>query len=197
MRILKNIHLISIDFVNVYLVERGDKLVLIDCALEGSSDKIFSYIESIGRSPEDISVIIITHRHRDHTGALGEILNKVRTKVAAHKLEAEKIDANVDILLNDNDVLEGLRVVHTPGHTPGHICLLDEETKALFVGDLIYEEKGELLEIPHKYSDDPMGNREAIKKLAELDFKHILPSHGKPILDRGKEALLELIKKLE
>ena len=202
MRVIGNIHVIPVSYVNVYLIERGNKLILIDSGVEGSSKEIFQYIESINYRPEDLSLIIITHRHRDHTGGLRELLEKVDAKIVAHEAEVEGIKRSVgidkvDILVKDNDEIEGLRVIHTPGHTPGHICLLDKDTQSLFIGDLVHEENGELHEIPHEYSDDPAKNREAIKKLAKIDFKHILPSHGEPILNNGKEALLNLINKLE
>jgi len=94
-------------------------------------------------------------------------------------------------------MVHGLQVIHTPGHTPGHIALLDMETKALFVGDLIYEENGRLMEIPQKYSMDPEMNRESIKKLLNYDFIHILPSHGRPVIGDEREKLSELVKTLE
>ena len=156
----------------------------------------------MNRKPEDISLIIITHKHGDHTLGLREILEKTNAKIAAHKDEVEgiiektKID-RVDIALVDGDEIEGLKVIHTPGHTPGHICLLDENTGALFVGDIVYTEKGDIDEIPHHYSEDPNLNRESIKKLANVNFKHLLPSHGDPIMGKGKEALLRLIKRFE
>ncbi|MHA1609135.1 MAG: MBL fold metallo-hydrolase [Candidatus Njordarchaeales archaeon] len=201
MRLIDNIHMLTISFVNVYIIERGEKLILIDAGLENSPDYILPYIESIGHRPEDLLVVIITHKHGDHTLGLRGILERTKARVAAHKLEAEGIKERagidtIDILLENGDEIESLRVIHTPGHTPGHICLLDKKTGALFIGDLVYEENGELLEIPHKYSEDPIANREAIKSLARVDFKHMLLSHGRPILNTGKEALLELIKKL-
>ena len=201
MRVLEGIHLITLSFVNCFLVERGGELILVDTGVEGSSKQIFNYIESLGYKLGDVSLIVITHKHGDHTGALKEVLGETDAKVAAHKLEADGIIEkagieNIDILLEDNQVIGDLRVIHTLGHTPGHICLLDEKTGALFVGDLVHEENGELHEIPQYYSEDPEGNREAIKSLLDIDFLHVLPSHGKPILNNGKNALRELVERL-
>jgi glyoxylase-like metal-dependent hydrolase (beta-lactamase superfamily II) len=55
---------------NVYLVEDGDKLILIDTGLPRNEKKILKYIESLGRKPEDVSTIVITHFHIDHIGSL-------------------------------------------------------------------------------------------------------------------------------
>ena len=55
---------------NVYLVEDGDKLILIDTGLPRSDKKIVKYIEELGRKPHDVSTIVITHFHIDHVGSL-------------------------------------------------------------------------------------------------------------------------------
>ncbi len=199
MRVLGNIHLVKIDYVNVYVIERDNELLLIDAGLSNATEHVLPYINSLGYDPKDLSLIIITHKHSDHVGGLKELLEASGAKVAASRYEVDGIKERtsinkIDVLLNDGDIIKGLRVIHTPGHTPGHIALLEENTKALFVGDLMRVENGKLLEIPEKYSEDPEANREAIKKLVNIDFSHILPAHGEPILNRGKEALLELIK---
>ena len=208
MRVVGGIHLVDETFANVYLIEKGEKLLLIDAGLPGEYEKVLKYIEKLGYVPEDVEVIIVTHAHYDHVGSLKDLKDATGAKVAAHKdevpyLKGEKTyrreiePVDVEIELNDGDEIEGLRVIHSPGHTPGSICLLDLETKALFVGDLVMEENGKLEEIPHHYSLDPMKNREAIKKLLDVDFVHLLPSHGKPILNEGKEKLRELVERFQ
>ncbi|WP_461866477.1 hypothetical protein [Thermococcus sp.] len=67
----------------------------------------------------------------------------------------------MDIPLEDGDEIAGLRVVHSPGHTPESIVLYAEELKAVFPEDLVHEENGKLYEIPHQYSMGPGMNREA------------------------------------
>ncbi|MCS7365256.1 MAG: MBL fold metallo-hydrolase, partial [archaeon GB-1867-035] len=105
---------------------------------------------------------------------------------------------DVDVEVNDGDLIYGLQVIHTPGHTPGSICLYYPAEKALFIGDLIVNENNILTEIPTQYSLDPEKNREAIKHVYEVvDFELLLPSHGEPILKNGKEKLLTLIKSFE
>jgi len=196
MRILNGIHMVKISFVNVYIIERDDELLLIDTGIPGSTDNILSYIEAIGYKPDNVSIIVITHAHQDHIGGLRALIKRTNAMVAAHRLEREYISDKVDILLEEGMNVKGLRVIHTPGHTPGHICLLDINANSLFVGDLMYEENGKLYEIPHKYSRDPERNRDAIRKLLDIEFRHIMPSHGNPIIERGKNAVYELLKEL-
>ncbi|ALV63364.1 hypothetical protein ADU37_CDS16650 [Thermococcus sp. 2319x1] len=206
MRVVGGIHLVDETFANVYLIERGEKLFLIDAGLPGEYEKVLKYIEKLGYVPEDVETIIVTHAHYDHVGSLKDLKDATGAKVAAHKDEIPYLTGEkkfrreiepveVEIELNDGKEIEGLRVIHSPGHTPGSICLLDLETKALFVGDLVMEENGKLKEIPHHYSLDPMKNREAIKKLLDVDFVHLLPGHGRPILDEGKEKVRELVER--
>ena len=206
MKVIGDIHLVDGTFANVYLIRRGEKLLVVDAGLPGEYEKVLRYIEKLGHLPEDVETIIVTHAHHDHVGSLKDLKDATGANIAAHKdevpyLKGEKTfrseiePVDVEIKLNDGDEVHGLKVIHSPGHTPGSICLLDLKTKALFVGDLVMEENGKLEEIPHHYSLDPMKNREAIRRLLDIDFVHLLPSHGKPILNEGKEKLRELVER--
>ena len=207
MKVIGDIHLVDGTFANVYLIRRGEKLLVVDAGLPGEYEKVLRYIEKLGHLPEDVETIIVTHAHHDHVGSLKDLKDATGANIAAHKdevpyLKGEKTfrseiePVDVEIKLNDGDEVHGLKVIHSPGHTPGSICLLDLKTKALFVGDLVMEENGKLEEIPHHYSLDPMKNREAIRRLLDIDFVHLLPSHGKPILNEGKEKVRELVERL-
>ena len=138
----------------------------------------------------DVATIIITHAYWDHIGGLRTPIKRINAMVAAHRLERGYISDKIDILLEEGMNVKGLKVIHTPGHNPGHICLLDTNTNSMFIGDLMYEENGQLYEIPHKYSRDPERNRDAIRKLLDIEFKHIMPSHGNPIIDHGKNSCI-------
>lgn len=206
--VLRGIHLVDGSFANVYILLRGGHLVAIDAGAPGNEERVLSYISAIGAEPSSLRLVIATHAHYDHVGALKKLKDTTGARVAAHRDEAPFIEGRekllgsrhepveVDILLSDGDVVEGLRVVHVPGHTPGSIALLDEELGALFIGDLAYEENGVLYEIPQHYSLDPQGNRRSIRKLLRLGFRHVLPGHGRPIIGRGREAVEDLVRRL-
>jgi len=206
MKVIGDIHLVDNTFANVYLIVRKEKIIAIDAGLPEEYEKVLEYIDSLRRFPEEVETIIITHAHYDHVGSLKALKDATGANIAAHEeeipyLTGEKTfgrmitPVEVEISLKDDDEIHGLKVIHSPGHTPGSICLLDLETKALFVGDLVMEENGKLEEIPHQYSLDPMKNREAIRKLLDVDFVHLLPSHGQPILNEGKEKVRELVER--
>lgn len=179
----------------MYIIDRGDHLVLIDTGIESTCEKILKKIEELGKP---LKTVIITHYHLDHTGSLKCVKDGTGAKVVAHEEEVkaieEKTGVRVDVPVKDGDVVEGLKVFHMPGHTRGSICLLDEESGALFVGDLMVERDGKLYEVPQQYSEDPMMNRERIKELLNIEFKAIYPAHGEPVLENAKEKVKELVE---
>jgi hydroxyacylglutathione hydrolase len=91
---------------------------------------------------EDIRVryIIITHTHGDHLGAFREVRDKLKVTVAVHPSEASILPSSPDLTLADGDLVNfgtvSLKVIHTPGHTLGSLCLLTG--KHLFSGDTLF-----------------------------------------------------------
>ena len=142
--------------VNCYLIEESDSLTLIDAAIPSSYKKILKAAKDIGKP---IKQIVLTHAHSDHIGsldALKERLQDVKVNVSKRDalllkgdkslLEGEpktpirggvpkSIQTRPDRLLGDGDMIGSLRVVTTPGHTPGSISLIDTRTNTMIVGD--------------------------------------------------------------
>ncbi len=148
-------------YINVYLLI-GKRIILIDTGINGSEKIIFDYIEDIGRSVKEISHILLTHAHPEHTGAVSLIKEKTQCKVGLHVNEKEflydegkkenypffnwdKYDYQkfeIDFLINDGDILDldeklRIKVIHTPGHTRGSVSFLLQQDNALFTGDAI------------------------------------------------------------
>ncbi|MCB0597787.1 MAG: MBL fold metallo-hydrolase [Lewinellaceae bacterium] len=88
--ILKNIHLIKLGAVNAYLIDHGG-LTLIDTGYPGSEKKIFGYLNKIGRRPEQIEQVIVTHLHTDHSGSLAAIQAATGTRVLMHPADAAMV----------------------------------------------------------------------------------------------------------
>ena len=72
--------------------------------------------------------ILLTHDHIDHIGALAQLRAELKVPLAAHNSDAKNLIPPPEILLNDGDTVQlgelKLTVLHTPGHTPGSLCLL-------------------------------------------------------------------------
>lgn len=199
-RVLGTVHIVTDAFVNAYIIDRGDHFLLIDTGIDTTGKLIQNYLIGLGRTIDDVSLILITHHHGDQIGSLMELKERTEARVAAHEYESElirsKAGVTVDAILKHGDFIEGLEVIHTPGHTPGHIVLLDKSSGSLFIGDLAHEEGGMLYEIPHHYSMDPEGNRMSIARLLDYDFENVMPSHGNPIIGSGKDKVEKLVKEL-
>lgn len=84
--------------------------------------------------------ILITHTHMDHLGALSELKSKLGTPIAVHPLDARRLSLKPEILLGDGETVSignvKLKVLHTPGHTPGSVCFLTG--KYLISGDTLF-----------------------------------------------------------
>lgn len=178
---------------NVYVVED----ILIDTGSGVNKNYLYSEIKKTGINPEDIATIVNTHCHYDHVG--GNHL--FSAEVAIHELEApamEKADPmetvsylfgrtlepiNIDRILKEGDKIADFEVLHTPGHSPGGICLWDGEI--LISGDTVFANGGfGRMDVGGNYQD--MVN--SIKKLLELDVKYLLPGHG-PWASEGNQHI--------
>jgi hydroxyacylglutathione hydrolase len=99
--------------------------------------------------------------------------------------------AEVDMLIDDGDeipLLGGIKVLHTPGHTPGSICLFLQKERLVIVGDLLSH--GPALRLPaKKYTVDLTQEIDSISKLASLDFDTICFGHGVPIMRKARAAV--------
>jgi glyoxylase-like metal-dependent hydrolase (beta-lactamase superfamily II) len=107
--------------------------------------------------------------------------------------------------VEDGDIIEPvegtrLRVIHTPGHAKGHMCLYDEDRKVLFSGDQIL---GSGTPYIGKWPDDSNGDMDdylaSLERLKKLDMRLMLPGHGPTITDPYKriEETIERKKKRE
>jgi|SRR5208283_512773 len=225
MEIMKGIHQVDGVNGNCYLVQRESGWVLIDTGMPGNADKIVKYLSSINLKPSDITLIAITHCHIDHVGSLARLKQLSGAKVACHEDDADFISGKrqlqmpkgvpfyfrillplfkakpvePDILLKDGQMIGGFEVVHTPGHTPGSICLLDRNTKSLFVGDNLRFMDGQIKGPPIVMDAAPM--KKSIARIAELEFETMYSGHGKPLTPGAskkiKDVLPSLIKSVE
>ena len=93
------------------------------------------------------------------------------------------------------DTAGGLKVIHTPGHTEGHISLLHLESKTLITGDSIFNMTSRLAWSLSGFCVDYLQSQETAKRFVDLDFKHAAFTHGPEIMDKGKERITKFLVK--
>jgi glyoxylase-like metal-dependent hydrolase (beta-lactamase superfamily II) len=127
--------------------------------------------------------VILTHKHPDHVGSLGAVV-ALAPDAAAYAGAEDIPDIGADPALSplvDGDDVFGLRVVATPGHTPGHIAVLDPLGGLLVAGDALTVVDGRLTGPNPEFTPDMATAMESVAKLADLDLRTILVGHGDPV----------------
>jgi len=159
----------------------------------GNAGDIFQTVTDSGL---DIKVIVLTHGHSDHIAALYDIQDRTGAEVAIHTADAEflhgrgplssmfgisyKTPGPPDRLLHEGDTIDigdlHLSVLHTPGHTPGSICLITDNK--VFTGDtLLYHGIGTTL-MPGS-SRRQLINSIQTKLMVLPDTTAVYPGHGR------------------
>ena len=157
-----------------------------DSVVVDAPAKAGKIIESLkGTNPR---YILLTHSHMDHIGALSELRSKLRIPLAAHVADAGVLSPQPEIQLNNGDTVSfgniKLKVLHTPGHTPGSLCF--KTGKYLLAGDTIFPGG------PGKTSS-PANFQQIIKSITSQIFPldddtQVYPGHGNStVLKKEKE----------
>ena len=180
---------------NAYVVA-SDRVCVIDPGIDPQRVLKHKCEYSIGTD-----VLINTHCHFDHVGANLGILGIGGVKAACHEYDAGAIETGdgslqlaglfgreairhwVDRRMRDGDVVDLggiiLEVIHTPGHTPGSMCLYEPESKSLFTGDTVFADGVGRTDLKGGSIDDL---EESVRKLVDLaderGIEKIYPGHG-------------------
>ncbi len=227
MKITEHVHAIKIPFqvktdsgtlerfVYSYLIF-GDEICLIDSGVCSSEKIIFNYLEKTGHSPDDISLLILTHSHPDHVGSAQSVQRISGCEIAAHEGEKSWIEdvdlqfkerpvpnfhsmvegsVQVDHVLEDMDVVElgsdiNLKVIHTPGHSKGSISIHIPSKSVLITGDAV-PIKGDL-----PIYDDFTGSIHSIEMLMGVeDVELLLSSWDEP--QKGENVHKKMFESLD
>ncbi len=137
----------------------------------------------------ELVAIVATHHHEDHVGGVEVLARELGVAVWAHELTVDRLAsetrslverrlADGDVIVLDGPTPEAWRILHTPGHAPGHVCLLEERTRTVIVGDMVAS-VGTILIAPG--DGDMQVYLAQLDRLAGLDATLALPAHGDPI----------------
>jgi hydroxyacylglutathione hydrolase len=156
------------NFVYIVLDEQSKKAALIDSGWETEPIK-----KKISENKLNLIYVIATHEHFDHISSIEDIAREMNAKFVAHEFSGLK----ADIFVRDGDTLQlgesKLQIIHTPGHTPGSICIYDG--KNLFTGDTLFIGTCGRTDFPGG-SDEQLYN--SLRRLMKLpDSTIIYPGH--------------------
>jgi glyoxylase-like metal-dependent hydrolase (beta-lactamase superfamily II) len=192
---------------NAFLVEGDDGFTLVDVGWAKAPRVLLDAVADQGRKPADIRRIVLTHAHPDHVKGAAELRRRTGAHILIHEADAHWLQngrvpsggrsgalgrtidrlpllhwspVEPDDVLYDGDHIDGsagLRVIHTPGHTPGHIVLHHEPSHTVLVGDAIFNRRGELSLGPAALAADPAARPAGLAKLP-ADATTIGFAHG-------------------
>jgi glyoxylase-like metal-dependent hydrolase (beta-lactamase superfamily II) len=207
--------------VNAYLVREDDGLTVVDTMLPRSAKRILAAAEELGAP---ITRIVLTHAHGDHIGSLDELAAALgEVEVLISERDAALLAGDKTLQPGEEGKLRGgypgartrptgtlgpgdrvgsLEVVSTPGHTPGHIALLDLRDKTIFCGDVFSTLGGVATSakanprfpLPAAATWNRALELESARVVRDLDPARLAPGHGK-VVEAPGEAIDAAIAK--
>ncbi|HLH85535.1 MAG TPA: MBL fold metallo-hydrolase [Thermoplasmataceae archaeon] len=200
MKVTDHIEMIEGTMANSFLVQAEGGTIIVDAGTQRSGRRIVEFCRKRGLSP---SMVLITHYHPDHIGGLYAVYEAFRPKIYAGSVEIPVIGgrsrmkpANSLIskvvaslirskpvtgisdakTLNDSEI----KVIDTPGHTPGSTSYLFTRDSAIFVGDALYEKHGQP-QINRAFTLDYDRAKDSVREIMRSGAQLALPGHGKPL----------------
>lgn len=198
-------------------VDDDGQVTLVDAGTKRAPRRILAGLEHIGVAPSDVTRLLVTHAHPDHIGGLATMRGRTGATVAVHERDAAYVREGkgpvldrstlggrlfrrnrgsaptpVEDELVDGQVLDvggGLRVVHTPGHSPGHVALLHQASGVLITGDSIWNMRSRMTWPVPAFCTDVAMARETAHVLAELEYQVAAFTHGPEIREGAREAV--------
>jgi glyoxylase-like metal-dependent hydrolase (beta-lactamase superfamily II) len=182
---------------NVYVLVCGGEAAVVDAA--DCCDVLQGSLKEMGAV---LKYLLLTHGHPSHISSLSRIKKEMGGMICMHPsdrdlLRQQEEGLEPDLLLADGQALKlaetTIKVLHTPGHTPGSLCYHLREAGALFTGDTLF--KGEFGKIKGPHSMGLM--LRSLKRLNSVipPKTTVYPGHG-PMTTMSKEAWLDTLDNL-
>ncbi len=209
MKITENVYALDSTKGNYTYIIQDKEAVLIDTGRPGQGKNILNELKSLNINPKNIKDILLTHHDIDHIGNAYLLQQETGSTLWASKEDIPYIYGDksrpgikklVSVLMRtkkpenikaySDQTIDSVEVISTPGHTPGHVCLLYKDV--LFVGDLVRNSKGQLKPLTSFMNWDETALRDSINKIREYSFNWVCPAHGEPLeIDNEWETILK------
>ena len=189
---------VDLGFVSAYVLVTGNQAVVVDTGTEGSAASIEAVLGEVGLGWGDVGHVVLTHHHGDHAGSIGAVL-EAATGATGYIGAADLPNVTAPRALTpleDGADVAGLRIVATPGHTPGHIAVLDPVAGILVAGDALGVQGGAAVAPNAQFTADMATAEASVKALAELAFETLLVGHGEPLETGGQASVAALAASL-
>jgi glyoxylase-like metal-dependent hydrolase (beta-lactamase superfamily II) len=182
---------VDLGFVSAYVLVRAGEAAVVDTGGAGADDEIADALASIGLDWGAVGHVILTHRHSDHIGSVSAVLEAAPDATGyAGAADLASIDAPRELrAVTDGDTVFGLQIVATPGHTAGHVSVLDPVGGILVAGDALNTSGGKVTGPNPGYTEDMATASDSVARLAALSFETLLVGHGDPI-EGGASAMV-------
>jgi glyoxylase-like metal-dependent hydrolase (beta-lactamase superfamily II) len=184
-----------------------DGVVVVDTGVPGAEADILAALAELGRDPNEVRHVLITHADGDHVGGLAALVAATGARVYASEHEADVIEGRaparngetresgrVDQRVRPGETLSlhgGIEVVDTAGHTLGHVAYFLPGDGVLVAGDCVNNSDG-LVASPPRLTADEDKARVAVRTIAALRPRTLCMGHGPSLVGDAAERLAEL-----
>ena len=184
-------HRVNLDFVSAYILYRGGEAALVDTGVDGSADAITAGLGEVGLAWDSVGHVILTHKHPDHMGSVDAVMEQAPGAVLyAGAPDIPEIAAvMVPQPVGDGDSVFDLDIIETPGHTAGHLCVLDSSAGILVAGDAMVGASGGVAGPDPAFAENMTVAIDSVRKLAGFAYEIALFGHGEPVLEGASAAV--------
>jgi glyoxylase-like metal-dependent hydrolase (beta-lactamase superfamily II) len=213
------------NLINSFLFEEPDgSLTLVDAGMKRAPRRLVRALTELGKRPQDVSRILLTHAHRDHVGGASTMRTRTGASVHSHNIDAKYIrdgrhpsldrevplarifahittrlpSCEVDETFDDGDLLDvagGVSVLHTPGHSPGHCSFLHKASGVLITGDALVNFRHKMSYSYAAFCSNFKLSQDTADRLGEPDYEIAAFTHGPEIRSGAREAVRGFLTK--
>ncbi len=175
---------VNLGFVSAYILARRGEAAIVDTGVPGSEEDIEAGLSRLDLGWGDVGHVIVTHLHNDHQGSLPAVLGLATDATGyAGAADIPEISSPRELVaVGDVDKVFDLEIIATPGHTPGHVSVLDSAGGLLVAGDALNGVDGGVTGANPDFTADMVEAEASVSKLAGFAYDTVVFGHGEPVI---------------